>query len=355
MYSIIQYLPKAIASCFGSVHISPLSSKPKGKLRLTPVQFLQTIQAHQLAQYALHLSQCFYPRRRLPRRAGGRPPRYCDTTILLMSVVQTVWGKSYEQMIDWVRTDAALAEALGFAGGLVISQGQYWQRRMQLGILPLVLFWVGLVVQLMRLGAITGKRLVVDSSLLKAYRSQDADARWQRYAGRKAVFGYKVHVVLCKQADLPILGVLTTANVHDSVVGWALLLLAHWMYGLSVQVVYADSAYFERRFLWVVRVVLGALAAVDYNLRRGGKRKVGLLWQIRAWRRRVLSPRGAIERHFAWVKRYFGLGNLASVGWLRVYQRVLLVYIGVLGVALCAYRYGRVDLARSRSGVLAHL
>ncbi len=54
---------------------------------------------------------------------------------------------------------------------------------------------------------IYGKRLVVDSSLLKAYRPQDADARWQRYAGRKAVFGYKVHVVLCKQTDLPILGV----------------------------------------------------------------------------------------------------------------------------------------------------
>jgi len=134
------------------VDISPLPTKPKGKLRLTPVQFLQAIQAHQLAQYALHLSQRFYPRRRLTRHAGGRPPRYTDTTILLISVVQTVWGKSYEQLIDWVRTDIVLAEALGFVGGQVISPGQYWQRRMQLGILPLVLFWVGLVVQLMWLG-----------------------------------------------------------------------------------------------------------------------------------------------------------------------------------------------------------
>ncbi len=151
------------------------------------------------------------------------------------------------------------------------------------------------------------------------------------------------------------MGVLSTANVHDSVVGWALLLLAHWIYGLSVQVVYANSAYVERRFLWVVRVVLGALAAVDYNLRRRGKRKVGRLWQMRGWRRRVLFPRRAIERHFAWAKRCFGLSCLASVGWLRVYQRVLLEYLGTVGVALYASGCGRADLARSGSGVLAHV
>lgn len=71
MYSIIQYLPKALASCFGSVHISPLPTKAKGKLRLTPVQSLQATHAHQLAQFALHLSRCFYSRRLLPALREG--------------------------------------------------------------------------------------------------------------------------------------------------------------------------------------------------------------------------------------------------------------------------------------------
>ncbi len=180
-YSIIQYLPKAVTACFGSVGISPLSTKPKGKLRLTPVQFLQAIQAHQLAQYALHLSQYFCPRGCLPRCAGRRPPRYTDTTILLMSVVQTVWRKSHEQMINRVHTDVVLAEALGFVGGQVISQGQYWQRRMQLGIPPLMFFWVSLVVQLVRLGAITGKQLVVDPSLLQRMRAGNVMRGVRRY------------------------------------------------------------------------------------------------------------------------------------------------------------------------------
>lgn len=68
----------------------------------------------------------------------------------------------------------------------------------------------------------------------------------------------------------------------------------------------------------------------------------------------VIGPRTAIERHFAWAKRYFGLDDFQCFTLLRV-QFVLLVYIAILAVALAATRYQRPDIRRSRSMVIAHL
>ncbi len=56
-------------------------------------------------------------------------------------------------------------------------------------MLPFLLFFLALVAQLIRLGVITGKGLIVDSSLLSAWRTEDSGASWQKYAGKKAVFG----------------------------------------------------------------------------------------------------------------------------------------------------------------------
>jgi len=42
----------------------------------------------------------------------------------LMAVVQTVWRKSYEAIIDLVATRPRLAQAIGF-GERMISQDQY--------------------------------------------------------------------------------------------------------------------------------------------------------------------------------------------------------------------------------------
>lgn len=230
------------------------------------------VNAHALAGWALAMSH-FLIAPRLPRGTGGRPARYVDSSVLLMDVVQTTWRKSYEQLVDWVATNETLALALGFtqrtpAGRLHrISKGQYWERRATLGVLPFLFFFLGLVVQLIRLGAITGKELIVDSSLLKAWYQADPGAAWQQYVGKAHVFGYKVHTVLCRHANLPVFILVTPANVHDSLVGWFIVLLAALLFGFQVLVVYADAAFFDRRFFWVVFDILGAHAAVDYNLR----------------------------------------------------------------------------------------
>ena len=129
--------------------------------------------------------------------------------------------------------------------------------------------------------------------------------------------------------------------------------MAAVLYGFRVLVVYADAAYFDRRFFRVVQEILGAHAAVDYTVHRAGKRKLATLFFLGQWRRLVITPRSAIERHFAWMKRYFGLKYFQCYSWLRVTQFVLLTYSAALAVALAAQRHQRPELIRRRAMVLA--
>lgn len=335
------------------VDLAPLSGKEKGKLRLSPEQLLAAIQAETLAEWALFMTHRLHPPA-LPPGPAGRPQQYADRSILLMALVQIVWRKSYEQIVDYVATHPKLALALGFTQS-TICKGRYWERRAALGLLPFLFFFLGLVGQLIRLGVITGKALIVDSTLLAAWYSADPGATWQQYARKKAVFGYKVHVVLCQVSNLPVFVLVTPAHVHDSLVGWFIVLVAAVLYGFRVLVVYADAGYFDWRFLRVVHEILGAHAAVDYNLRRAGKRKLVTLFFLEQWRRLVIIPRSDIERHFAWMKRYFGLKYFQCYSWVRVTQFVLLTYCAALAVALAAQRYERPELIRRRAMVLAQL
>jgi hypothetical protein len=353
MESIIEWLQKAILNPVPILDLSPLPGKAVGKLKLTPEQLLIVIHAQALAEWALRMT-CPWIRPRLKRGPGGRPTIYPDSSILLMAVVQTTWRKSYEQVVDYVRTDPGLAHQLGFAG-CTISQGQYWERRACLGALPFLFFFMGLVGQLIRLGVITGKELILDATLLSAWRYADPGASWQKYAKKASVFGYKVHTVLCHQADLPVLILVTPAHVHDSQVGWFVILVAAILYGFQVLVVYADAAYFDWRMFKVVHDILGAHPAVNYNVRRSGKRKLATLFFLEQWWRLVIIPRTAIERHFAWMKRYFGLKYFQCFTLMRVNQFVCLTYIAALAVALAAERYQRPELHRCRSMVLANL
>jgi hypothetical protein len=282
---------------------------------------------------------------------------YADTAILLMAIVQTAWRMPYQQIVDYVRTHPALAVAMGFPSDpqgqpQVISQGQYWERRQALGILPLLLVMIGLVGQLIRLGVITGRQVILDITLLQAWHRHDPGAAWLQYHGRVKAFGYKVHTLLCREAQLPLLCVVTPANRRDAVLAIPLLLAAVLLYGLRIWIVYADAAYFEYHILAFIVQVLGASAAIDYNLRRKGRRYLATLFFLRQWAHLVAGPRRGIERHFAWAKRYFGLKAFQCWTYLRVSQYALLTYVVILGVALAAERYGRSDLRLQRASVL---
>lgn len=359
MKFIIKWVEPTILQWLPEIDLTPLPAKKRGRLWLDPGRFLTVIQADLLAEWALQMTVRLRGPR-LPRGPGGRPPTYHDESILLMAIVQTAWRMSYADIVDYVAHQPELARQLGFEPAdepgqfQTISQGHYWERRAALGLLPCLFFFLALVGQLIKLGLITGHELIVDSSLLAAWRHADPGATWQKYAGRSPVFGYKVHTLLCRQADLPVFVIVTPAHVHDSVLGWLLVVVAVLIFDLRVWVVYADAAYFDKRFFGWVYDWLGAHPAVDYNLRRAGKRKLATPFFIGQWRHYVLGPRSAIERHYAWAKRYFGLKYFQCYTLMRVTQFILLTYIIIAAVAVAAGRYQRPDLVRSRGQVLAH-
>jgi len=153
MKSIITWAYSTLLNPVPVLDLSSIPAKPRGKLRLSPEQLLAFIHAPALAEWTLRMTwRLLKPR--LPRGPGGKPLTYPDHSTLLMAVVQTTWRKSYEQMVDWVATNEALALALGFTqrtseGGLQsISKGKYWERRQALGILPFLFFFLALVAQL---------------------------------------------------------------------------------------------------------------------------------------------------------------------------------------------------------------
>lgn len=150
------------------------------------------------------------------------------------------------------------------------------------------------------------------------------------------MFGYKVHAALCQMSNLPVFVLVIPAHVHDSLVGWFIVLVAVALYGFQVLVVYAAAAYFDRRFFLVVQEILCAYPAVDYNVRRAGKRKLATLFFLGQWHRLVITPRSDIKWHFAWMKRYFGLKYFQYYSWLRMTQFVLLTYCAALVVAFAA-------------------
>ena len=336
-----------------AVDLSQLPAKLSNRLWVSPEEFLIVTSAPVLAQWALAVSGLWRPG--LPEPKGGRGPKpvYLDGSVLLVALVQVAWQMGYEEVIDYFRGHPRAAQIAGFPTGRVISIGQYWERRRALGVLPFWLLFIGFVGQLVYLGVIKGTDVILDATTLQAWFRVDPEANWSFPKPWKgSVWGYKVHTLLCRWSQLPIMFLVTPANRQDAPFAIALLSLAVVCFGFSITLVRADAGYFSTSIMWFIRSVLQASFVIDYNLRRQGKRFLATLFFIDQWRFH-LRPRAIIERHFAWAKRYFGLEKAHWLGLVAAYQHTALVYATMLAVALIAHRYQRPELAGSRTRVLA--
>lgn len=331
---------------------SILPARLSKRLWVTPTEFLRTTNAKATAEWAMRISQSLP--RRLPDGAQRGPKiRYGESSILMMAFVQVAWQMGYEMTVDYFRAHAEAAWVAGFADGCVISIGQYWERRRALGIWPFWFFFLGMVWQLIGMKIIHGVDVVLDSTTQRTWYHDDPDAAWSfPKPWKHSTWGYKVHTLLCRWSELPIMFLVTPANCHDGPLAIPLLSLAMACFGLPIAIVRADAAYFSYALLDYIRTLLHASFVIDYNLRKQGKKALATLPFIRQWRFH-LKFRAVIERHFAWAKRYFGLETAHWKGLIAAYQHTSLVYSAMLGVALIAHRYQRPDLAGSRSKVLA--
>jgi Transposase DDE domain len=332
--------------------LSLVVAKISKRLWVEPGQFMELTSARQLAEWASQMNDCWSLRLPEPPRRGPKLV-YDDPSILVLALVQVAWQWSYEDVVDYFRMHPPAAQLAGFRTERVISVGQYWERRRALGWLPFWLLFVAFVVQLLRLGVISGTDVIMDGTTLELWFQKDAQAGWSYpKAWQGSIWGYKVHTLLCRWSQLPIMFLVSPANRQESVFAIALLKLAVTCFGLSIQIVRADAGYFTTAILAFIRLGLGASAMIDYNLRRQGKRFLATLFFLEQWRFHS-APRTNIERHFAWAKRYFGLESGRWRGLIAAYQHTALVYATMLAVALIAHRYGRPDLAGSRYRVLA--
>lgn len=333
-------------------NLSPVPARLTKHLWVSPTEFLVTTHARAMAEWAVTVRERMRPS--LPDASRRGPKRvYPESSLMLMAVVHVAWQLTYEEVVDYFRAHPQAAQTAGFPAGRVISVGQYWERRRALGILPFWLFFIAMVGQLARMAVIKGTDVILDATTQQAWFHHDPDAGWSFPKPWKgSVWGYKVHTLLCRWSQLPVMFLVTSANRQESLLAIPLLVLAVACYGFSIIVVRADAGYFTYPILNFIRVVLRAGFLIDYNLRRRGKRFLATLFFLNQWRFH-LRPRTTIERHFAWAKRYFGLEAGRWAGLVAAYQHTALVYSVMLGVALVAHRYQRPELAGSRTRVLA--
>jgi DDE family transposase len=348
--------PPAIGSADGPARAGP-PARVRGAARrrglwVDPVRFLELIDGPALARWACTMAQRVRPALPAPRHPGGAPRTYSDETVLLTLLVMRAWRLSLEKIADWLARSEALAAALGMPiGGPTISAAQLSRRGRQLGPWPSLFLSLAMAAQLLRLGAVSGRELILDASLLRAWSRRDPEARLAGRRGGRPTFGYKLHAVVDRWSHLPLLVVLTPAQVSELALAPALLLLAITAYRLRVAVVYADAGYYGYALLGLIRR-LGAIPIIDYCLRRRPKRFLATRFFADQWRR-LRAPRTAVERCFAFLKRYYGLKYFQLQGLLAVWQYALLVQAAMLAVALCAHRSDRPDLMTSRARVLA--
>ncbi len=336
--------------------------KPKNRhLWVTATILVERTDALALAQQAVVLAERIQPPR-LPAYPGGRrgPKRvYADATILLTYLLAKLWRLSYEEMLAWLQHWPTLARALGYPVTAnqqvqVITLGTYSKRITALGLWPFWFFFMLLVRHLLVCGLIQGRDVILDSTILRAWSLADPwCAVSYKYRDLNRRFGLKVHTVLDRVSGLPLLLALSPANAHDSPFAVPLLRLVRALYGCSICIVRADAAYDTQATRTYVVQTLHALWAVDYNLRRRGKRWLATISHMRYWRA-FMGPRTLIERWFAWVRRHAGLTYFRVQGEAAITRHVVATYCGTLLVAWIALLYHRPDLRHSPSRVLAH-
>jgi hypothetical protein len=201
---------------------------------------------------------------------------------------------------------------------------------------------------------IGARDLIIDSAPIRAWCRHDPDAQVGHAPARHPrplLRGYRVHTLLCRGSSLPLLFLLSPANVHDAPVARPLLAWAGALYQLHPRIEPDDAGYWGPRLIAWIHTVLGAVAVVPWNPKRQRNRSC----LPPTWTAEELGKRTAIERFFGRVFLFFRLQRPPLCGWSAVATRVEVTYAASMVVALAAQQPGRPDLIRSPKRVLAYL
>src|SRR3954447_22702301 len=93
-----------------------MQAKQGPDLHIDALMLVSTLHLLTLCRLAVRLAhrRCPPP---LPAGPGGAPRTYSDESLLLISLLRTLWRLSYEDMRDWLRSWPALALSCGLPLG----------------------------------------------------------------------------------------------------------------------------------------------------------------------------------------------------------------------------------------------
>ena len=201
----------------------------------------------------------------LPAGKGGRPRSYSEESLLLISLLRTLWRLSYQDMHDWLKSWPALALAYGLpldkeGRPLIVSPSQHCKRRHAAGAPLHESLFVLVVLQALRRRLIGARDLIIDSAPILAWRRSDPDAAYGHAPAHHPLpllRGFRVHTLICRGSGLPLFFLLSPANPHDAPFAQPLLAWAKQLYQIRPRVIRLDAAYWGLRLIaWIHSVIL---------------------------------------------------------------------------------------------------
>jgi hypothetical protein len=164
----------------------PSPAYQRGQARLGPalhidaLTLVTTLHLLALCHMAVHLAHRRCPPS-LPAGPGGAPRTYSEESLLLISLLRTLWRLSYQDMHDWLKSWPTLALACGLPLGKdgqvrVPCKSQQCKRRHTAGAPLHESLFVLTVLQAIRRRLIGARDLIIDSAPILAWRRRDPDA-----------------------------------------------------------------------------------------------------------------------------------------------------------------------------------
>lgn len=327
-------------------------------LHLDALTLVRRLCLLELCRVAVQLAQqqCPPP---LPAAPGGAPRVYREESLLLLTLLRTLWRLSYQELHDWLVAWPALARACGLPSGpdgrpRVPSKAQQSKRLRATGAPASEMLFVLLVRAGLWMGLTRGRDLIIDSAPILAWRRADPDAAFGHapaHHPRPLLLGYRLHTLLCRGTGLPLVFLLSRANLHDAPFARPFLELGVRLFALRPRVVRLDAGYWGLKLIAWIHSTLHARAVIPWNPKRQ-RRRDGL---PPTWTAEELGKRTSIERFFGRMLIFFRLQRPPVFGWSAVETRVAPTYSAAWVIALAAWQAGRPDLIRSPRLVLAHV
>lgn len=213
-----------------------------------------------------------------------------------------------------------------------------------------------------RLGKVRsiGRVVVVDSTLIKAYSRSyknsepaDPDAKWGYDPNNEGwVFGYKLHLAVDAELELPLTFTVTPANVYDSV-EYPNLLKKLIERGIKPEIIIADAGYDSKKnyYLALAEDIIPIIALNPRNMRnkedkRDFEKALPIQRDSKFWKQ-LYKKRGSVERVISRLKEELNLKAVRVRGIDNIEVHVTLSLIAMLTVALVAFKTENGHLSKS--------